>query len=90
MRVLEVVALGGFLAAVWAVLRAALRQGAAAADRWEPGHRYENGVRRVYLCRGRELEPVGEVATGDPEYEETFLRLMARARERAAVLNSER
>jgi hypothetical protein len=39
--------------------------------------------------RGSELEPVGSVAASDPEYEDAFLALMDRARERAAALNSE-
>jgi hypothetical protein len=40
--------------------------------------------------RGAELEPVGEVVPNDPGYDDAFLALMDRARERAAVLNSER
>jgi hypothetical protein len=39
--------------------------------------------------RGSELEPVGSVDASDPEYEDAFLALMDRARERAAALNSE-
>ena len=46
--------------------------------------------RKVYVRRGSVLEPVGEVRVSDPDYEGTFMRLMDRARERAAVLNSER
>jgi hypothetical protein len=53
-------------------------------------HRFEDGVRRVYVGRGVELEPVGVVVPSDPEYDEVFLALMDGARERAAVLNSER
>jgi hypothetical protein len=60
------------------------------AGDWEPFHRFEGGARRVYVRRGRELEPVGSVPSGDPAYEESFIALMDRARERASALNSER
>jgi hypothetical protein len=49
-----------------------------------------DGARRVYVARGAELEPVGEVLPTDPQYDDAFMVLMDRARERAAVLNSER
>ena len=93
MRIVEIAAVVAFLAASAGVARAAWR--AAAAGRrsadvaWRPYHRYEDGRRRVYVQRGGELEPVGEVRTADPDYEDGFLALMDRARERAAVLNSE-
>ena len=57
---------------------------------WEPFHRFKDGQRRVYVRRGDEMEPVGHVAPDAADYDEQFMRLMERARERAAVLNSER
>ncbi len=93
MRLLEVVVVLVFLAGSLAIVRAGMR---AAARReldpgpWEPVHRFEDGARRVYVGRGAELEPVGEVVPSDPHYDDVFLVLMDRARERAAVLNSER
>ncbi|TMM03125.1 MAG: hypothetical protein E6G10_08325 [Actinobacteria bacterium] len=94
MRLLELAALGGFVLACAAIGRAiwsrAVAQRAAPDATWAPYHRFEGSCRRVYVRRGHELEPVGEVAAGDDDYDERFLLLMARARERAAVLNSER
>lgn len=97
MRVVEIVAfiafLGGFVVLARAAMRAAAavgRRGLTAGDEWEPFHRFEGDRRRVYVRRGEELEPVGEVAADADDYDATFLRLMDRARERAAVLNSER
>ena len=93
MRVIEVLALLAFLAGAGALGRTALRSiGAGREDRgeWEPYHRVEGEGRRVYVRRGAELEPVGDVASADPDYEDRFLALMDRARDRAAALNSER
>jgi hypothetical protein len=53
-------------------------------------HRFEDGVRRFYVRRRAELEPVGDVVSSEPGSDDAFLALMDRARERAAVLNSER
>jgi hypothetical protein len=96
-RVVEVVAfvvfLGGFVVLARTAMRAASAAGRrqlAAAEGWEPFHRLEGDRRRVYVRRGEELEPVGEVAPDAGDYDAAFLRLMDRARERAAVLNSER
>ena len=96
MRVVEIVAfvafLGGFVLLARAAMRAAAavgRRDLATAGEWEPYHRFEGDHRRVYVRRGEELEPVGEVGAADEDYDEAFLRLMDRARERAAVLNSE-
>jgi hypothetical protein len=89
MRVVEVVVLLAFLAGMALLISRLLRAGRAAIG-WEPYHRFEGTCRRVYVRRGAELEPVGEVDAGDPAYEESFMALMDRARERAAALNSER
>jgi hypothetical protein len=93
-RLLELVAVAAFLGGGVAVVRGAWRAAVAAraADPgpWEPWHRYEGDTRRVYVRRGDEVEPVGEVSPADPDYDATFLRLMDVARERAATLNSER
>lgn len=94
MRLLEIAALIVFLGGSVGLGRAAWRT--ATTDRrvtaasWEPYHRFEEGSRRVYVRRGTELEPVGEVTPSNPDYDAVFLTLMDRARERAAVLNSER
>jgi hypothetical protein len=48
------------------------------------------GAAAVYVRRGGELEPVGEVQSSDADYDTAVLALMDRARERVAVLNSER
>jgi hypothetical protein len=90
-RVLEVVVVLAFLGGAAALGRAALRSLAprSPAPRWEAYHRAEGSGRRIYVRRGDELEPVGEVASTDPRYEDRFLALMDRARERAAALNSE-
>jgi hypothetical protein len=91
-RLLELVAIVAFLGGGAAIGRVMWRAVAAprAADDWEPFHRYEDDCRKVYVRRGDELEPVGEVAPADADYDAVFMRLMDRARERAAVLNSER
>jgi hypothetical protein len=86
-ELLELVAVVAFVA-VMGLLIARLARASAGA--WEAYHRFEAGRRRVYVRRGAELEPVGSVDADDPEYEEAFLALMDRARERAAALNSER
>jgi hypothetical protein len=90
-RALEVLAVLAFLAGAGALGRAALRSVRAgeAPGRWEPYHRAEGAGRRVYVRRGSELEPVGVVDHADPDYEDHFLALMDRARERASALNSE-
>jgi hypothetical protein len=94
-RVVEVVAVAAFLAGSLAIGRAAWRaavggrRGHAQAGAWEAYHRFEGSGRRVYVRRGGELEPIGEVASSDADYDMAFLALMDRARERAAVLNSE-
>ena len=93
MRVVEVLALIVFLAGAAALGHAALRSiGAGREERgdWEPYHRAEGEGRRVYVRCGSELEPVGVVESADPDYEDRFLALMDRARERAAALDSER
>ena len=93
MRLLELAALGGFVLACGAIARAIWRRAIAERApelRWAPYHRFEDGCRRVYVRRGTELEPVGEVASTDADYDESFMQLMERARERAAVLNTER
>jgi hypothetical protein len=93
-RVVEIVVLVVFVIGFAALARAAWRSAGASRRThgrgWEPHHRFEDGVRRVYVRRGAELEPVGEVAPSDPDYDTAFLALMDRARERASVLNSER
>ena len=91
MRVVELLAVVAFLAGAGALGRAALRSLRAGepAGRWEPYHRPEGAGRGVYVRRGTELEPVGVVDHADPDYEDHFLALMDRARERAAALNSE-
>jgi hypothetical protein len=90
-RVVEIVAVLAFLGGAAALGRAALRSiGPRSRDaQWEAYHRAEGSGRRIYVRRGTELEPVGEVASADPDYEDRFLALMDRARERAAALNSE-
>jgi hypothetical protein len=94
-RLVEIAAVVVFLAGSVGIARATWR--AAATGRrhggvgpWEPYHRFEGSSRRVYVRRGGELEPVGEVASSDADYDTAFMTLMDRARERAAVLNSER
>jgi hypothetical protein len=93
-RLLELAAVIAFLGGCGAIGRALWRRlGSGSGDDgldWRPYHSYEGGSRKVYVRRGSTLEPVGEVPTSDPDYEDTFLRLMDRARERAATLNSER
>jgi hypothetical protein len=93
-RVVEIVVLLVFIVGFVALVRAAWRSASTSrrvrVAAWEPHHRFEDGVRRVYVRRGAELEPVGEVAPSDPDYDTAFLALMDRARERASVLNSER
>jgi hypothetical protein len=91
-RAVEVLAVVAFLVACALIVRAtwrAARRELPTGD-WEPFHRFEGSCRRVYVRRGEELEPVGEIAPADPDYDDAFLALMDRARERAAVLNSER
>ena len=94
MRVVEIAALavfvGGFAVLVRAAWRAWTPDRQLTVGSWEPHHRFEDGVRRVYVRRGTELEPVGEVTPSNPNSDDVFLALMDRARERAAVLNSER
>jgi hypothetical protein len=93
-RAVEIVVLVVFVIGFAALVRAAWRSASTSrlvrGTAWEPHHRFEDGVRRVYVRRGAELEPVGEVAPADPDYDSAFLALMDRARERASVLNSER
>jgi hypothetical protein len=89
MRLVELVVLLAFVAAMALLISRLLRAGRVASG-WEPYHRFEGSCRRVYVRRGAELEPVGEVDAGDPDYEESFMALMDRARERASALNSER
>jgi hypothetical protein len=90
-RVLELLAVVAFLAACVLIVRATLRAARTGArDEWKPFHTFADGRRRVYVRRGEELEPVGEIAPADPDYNDAFLALMDRARERAAALNSER
>ena len=91
MRVIEVAALLAFAGGAVAFGRAIWSRATDPAPAaWEPYHRFDDGRRRVYVRRDDELEPVGEVQAGDPDYDQRFLELMATARERAAVLNSER
>ena len=92
MRAIEAGVVLAFLGGCVALARAAWRaRGTAVAPgHWEPHHHYAAGTRRVSVRRGEEVEPVGEVDSADPDYEAAFLRLMDRARERAAVLNNER
>jgi hypothetical protein len=91
MSVLEPLAVLVFLVVMGLLIRRLVRSPERdAGGEWEPFHRFEGGARRVYVRRGRELEPVGSVESGDPAYEESFLALMDRARERASTLNSER
>ena len=87
MRVVEVLGVLAFLAGAGLLGRAAFRP--RSSGQWEAHHRVEGDLRRVYVRRGGELDRVGEVASGDPEYDDRFLALMDRARERAATLNSE-
>lgn len=92
MRLLEIAVVVLFVGGVAVLVRAAWRAGPSDRRRmpsWAPYHRFEDGVRRIYVRKGDELDPVGEVAPSDPDYDEAFLALMDRARERAAVLNSE-
>ena len=89
MRLVELAVVLAFVVVIGLMLRRLVGNGRAEAE-WEPFHRFDGGCRRVYVRRGDELEPVGEVSAGDPEYEDAFLALMSRARERAAALNSER
>jgi hypothetical protein len=90
MRIVELVVLLAFVAVMALLISRLVRSGRAVTAEWEPVHRFEGGSRRVYVQRGGELEPVGEVHADDPEYDDRFLALMSRARERAATLNSER
>lgn len=63
---------------------------------WHPTHRSVAGTTRVEVVlagdapgpEGLDRRLVGTVADHDPDYDERFLELMARARERAALLNS--
>ncbi|HEX7298272.1 MAG TPA: hypothetical protein VF257_04650 [Solirubrobacteraceae bacterium] len=93
MRLLEIAAVvvfvGGSVALARAAWQRAVAGGRPTEGTWEPYHRFEDGARRVYVRRGAELEPVGEVVPSNPDYDAIFLTLMDRARERAAVLNSE-
>lgn len=89
MRLIELAAVAAFLGGCGLGFRALWARSRPVA-RWEPFHRFEGDRRRVYVRCGDELEPVGAVAADDAEYDESFLALMDRARERAAVLNSER
>jgi hypothetical protein len=86
MEILEPIAILAFLAGMAVLIARLVRRD---VGEWEAFHRFEGGRRRVYVRRGSELEPVGSVAASDPEYEDAFLALMDRARERAAALNSE-
>ena len=89
MAILELLAVLAFVAVMALLVRRIILGARHAEAEWEPFHRYEDGCRRVYVRREAELEPVGEVGVADPDYEECFLALMSRARERAATLNSE-
>jgi hypothetical protein len=93
-RLVEVVAILLFLAGCVLIARAAWRavrlSRSAGGAGWEPYHRYDGDCRRVYVRRGEELEPIGEIEPAEADYETAFLVLMDRARERAAMLNSER
>ena len=89
MRLVEVAAVVVFLGGCAAVGRALLFP-RRREERWEVEHRFEGTARRVFVRRGAEREPVGSVWPEDPDYEEAFMRLMDRARERAAALNGER
>jgi hypothetical protein len=86
-EIVELVAVVAFVAVMALLVARLARRG---VGEWEAYHRFEAGQRRVYVRRGSELEPVGSVGADDPAYEEAFLALMDRARERAAALNSER
>ena len=88
MRLIELAVTVAFIGGGAAIFRRLWAR--ASDDRWEPFHDFDGERRRVYVRRGAKLEPVGDVAPSDPEYEESFLLLMAQARERAATLNSER
>jgi hypothetical protein len=91
MSILEPLAVLLFVVVMGLFIRRLVRSPSPeSSDEWEPYHRFEGGARRVYVRRGQELEPVGSVESADPAYEESFLALMDRARERAAALNSER
>lgn len=87
MELVELVAVVAFVAVMGLLIARLARR--RDVDEWEPYHRFEADRRRVYVRRGAELEPVGSVDADDPEYEDAFLALMDRARERAAALNSE-
>jgi hypothetical protein len=89
MRLVELAVVLAFVVVIGLMLRRLVGNGRAEAE-WEPFHRFDGGCRRVYVRRGDELEPVGDVLTTAPDYDERFMRLMETARERAAVLNSER
>jgi hypothetical protein len=85
-EIVELVAVVAFVGVMGLLVARLVRRD---AGEWEAYHRFEGGRRRVYVRRGSELEPVGSVDASDPEYEDAFLALMDRARERAAALNSE-
>lgn len=90
MRLIEFAAVSAFVVGCATIFRALWARAARPSELWVPYHRFEEDRRRVYVRRDTELEPVGEVAPGDPSYDESFMLLMAEARERAATLNSER
>lgn len=98
MRALELVAIVLFLLGCLWLLRALLREWArrqemqrAAAQRWHETHQLEAGGSRrlVFVERPGEREPVGSVPIAAKDYEDRFHELMAEARQRAAMLNSE-
>jgi hypothetical protein len=91
MGLVEIAAVVAFAAGCAGLFRALLRRPAAPpqGERWEVHHRFDGTVRRVELRRGAEVEPFGAVAPDQPDYEDAFLAIMDRARERASVLNSE-
>ena len=89
MRLIEV---GGFLVVLGgcAVVFRSLWRRTLPRVEWVPYHCFEDGRRRVFVRCGAETEPVGDVDPDDPDYDVRFMELMDRARERAAILNSER
>jgi len=86
-RAVELAAVAAFLLGCAGLLRALFAP--RRRERWVVEHRFEGGARQVVVRRGTEREPVGSVAPDEADYEEKFMRLMDRARERAAALNSE-
>jgi hypothetical protein len=90
MRILEIIAVLALLGISFAAFRTLWRGRPPVRREWEPFHNFEDGRRRVYVRWGDQFEPIGDLDPGDPSYDDDFLRLMDQARQRAAVLNSER